>query len=76
MIRHGSPRSTVVPMALWPMKRCVPIPDLRMTPGASACKTIICYHLDQPEVPLIDPRSKLAEPKLKPANNTPKPFYP
>lgn len=76
MIRHGPPRSTVVPMALWPIERCVPITDLRATQGKSVCKTIICCDFDPPKISLIDPFSKPAEPKLKPANNTPKPFYP
>lgn len=76
MIRHGPPRSTVVPMALWPMERCVPIPNLCMAPGASACEIIIRYAFDQSEISPIDPLSKPAEPKHRPAKTTPKPFYP
>jgi hypothetical protein len=76
MIRHGPPRSTVLPLALRPMERCVPIPDLCMTPGASPCETIICYGFNQPEISLIDPLSKPTEPKHRPARTTPKPFCP
>jgi hypothetical protein len=63
-------------MALWPMERCVPITDLRTTLGKSVYKTIICCGFDQPEISPIDPLSKPAEPKHRPANTTPKPFYP
>jgi hypothetical protein len=76
MIRHGPPRSTVAPMALWPMERCVLITDLRITADKSVCETTIFCGRDQPEISLMALLSNPAEPKYRPANTTPKPFYP
>lgn len=76
MIRHGPPSSTVAPVALWPMERCVLLTELRMAVDKSVCKTAIFCGRDQPEISLMTPLSNPAEPKYRPARTIPKPIYP